>query len=203
MSVSEHRKQIAKFLAGRLGGKASVRSYETEGKKAELGILLCEGTPVPTVSSYATVGLSEHPLVFQGKEYPVRVEFLGACRSDFKKFGEVISTAAFTVINSLGFVAPGSIIPDVFRRSQAKGKLKHLFCATPYLWEPEIPTTKFGDLTVAWIQLVPISDKEARYAEDRGPHALSKLLEEHDVDVTDVGRAEVLPPSARSPAKKG
>lgn len=69
--------------------------------------------------------------------------------------------------------------------------LKHLLLVPPFLWEPEPEPRDFGDVTVAWLMAVPISDGEIEYARVRGSDALQAELERHQIDVVDIDRAPV------------
>ena len=129
-----------------------------------------------------------------GKEYPARVELLGVSSlADADAYAEAVSTAAFTVINDLKFVAPGSIIPDALAGRVKRSPMKHLRCSNPYLWESQLETTDFDGSVVAWILLVPIGDDEARYSNAFGPDALARLLEDASIDVANLRRASVVP----------
>ena len=125
MSVSEHRRAVAKFLASHFGGKMSVQSFHTANRRREIDILKCEGAPSRGVSSFATVGLSEVPLVFKRKEYPVRIELVGANASDFECYGEMLSSAAFTIMNRTKFAAPGTVLRDIVGMHAPRSPMRH------------------------------------------------------------------------------
>ncbi len=143
------------------------------------------------LTSYSTIGLSDHLLLKDGEDYGVRVEFVGACGSRFKKFDNVIATAAFCVINSKWFAYPGAIFPDIVGMYKASKTLMHVFFASPFLWADQLKTKQVGEKNVAWLLVVAISDQEMKLVQREGSEKLEELFVQNQIDIFDLNRASV------------
>lgn len=201
MVISEQRKAIARYLASQFGGRPPVTSYTTADKSLEVGIMTAAGSPDEGLSSFASIGLSEHPLVRDGKEFPARVELVAFARDADAVVAQALSTACFTVIRSTRFVAPGIVVRDALKRGAA-GELRHLLCASPFTWEPPLVSQTIAGVRVAFLQAVPVTDAEAAFATAAGARALEDLLDAQEVDIGDLGRAEVKLPQAKAAGAK-
>jgi hypothetical protein len=123
----------------------------------------------------------------------VRTELVGACSSNAAVFGECLSTAAFCIIKSGWFVAPGVIFPDVVAQHKASRTMKHLLFVPPFLWEGKLETLTLEDGSeVDWLLAVPISDAEMAFAEKKGVPALEEIFEARQIDIFDLERASTL-----------
>jgi antitoxin YqcF len=190
--VSEINKTIAKHIAAAFGQKPRVTRYWDNDKKAHVDIAEATDQPQTGVTSYGTIGLSDAPLMRDGKEYPARLELVGACASSFTNFGNVLATAAFCIINSKWFCAPGIIFPDVVKMYAPKSPLHHLMFVPPFLWEEKLTTLEAPEKTVTWLLVVPISDSELAFAEKEGPSKLEDVFEQRGIDIFDISRAPVV-----------
>ena len=70
--------------------------------------------------------------------------------------------------------------------------LEHILFVSPFLWEDRLKTLNFEDKKVAWLLAVPISEKEFKYAKDKGKDALEELFEEKQIDIFNLYRKSVL-----------
>lgn len=189
---SNENKSIAKAAAAVFGGAPAVHRYWDDDRKSSIAVLSSEDRPQPGVTSYATVGLSDHALVRAGREFPTRVEFVGACASRYEEFANCLATAAACVSNSGWFVAPGIIFPDVFHMYRTTGEMRHAMFVPPFLWGDEPKTMVLESKTVAWLLMIPISEPEMRLAEASGSSSLEDLFVERQIDVFDLDRASVV-----------
>jgi hypothetical protein len=192
-SVTNHQKEIAKHTALAFGVEKPPISRFWDDKK-ENGIFILEAinSPQDGVTSYATIGLSEYPLIFKGKEFGTRVELVGACGSAFPDFANVMATLAFCVINSRWFCAPGIIFPDVVQMYKQSNTMSDIYFAHPFLWEKGLKSKYIGDRKVAWLLAVPISKAESEFAQSNGPAKLEALFVEKDIDIYNLNRASVV-----------
>jgi hypothetical protein len=190
-NATESNKTLARKLARVFGGKPLVSRYWDEAERSHVDILLCEDAPSPGVVSLATIGLSDHPLVEEGKDIGVRAELVSAFGASFEEGANIVSTAAFCVINSGWKLRPGAVFPDVVRMFRSCGEMRHLLFTPPFLWEG-LTTEELEDKTVAWLMAVPISENECRFAEQNGSSALEDQFVKHQIDVFDLNRASVL-----------
>lgn len=190
--VSSENKIIAKTVATVFGGHPKVTCFWDENEKNHVDILTCEGQPQKGVTSYSTIGLSDAPLIKGEEEFGVRLELVGACASSCQDFGNVLSTAAFCIVNSKWFCSPGVIFPDIVSMYDCSSTMQHLFFAPPFLWSDELKTLELDSKTVAWLLAVPISEAELRYAESEGTEKLEELFEQHQIDVYDINRPSAI-----------
>ena len=82
--VTEKNRHIARTVAEVFGGAPVVHTWWDDEKKNSVDILSCKDSPAPGVTAYATVNLSNKPLTDTIND--LRVELLGACRSDVEDF---------------------------------------------------------------------------------------------------------------------
>lgn len=191
--VSSQQKELAGHTALAMGvEKPPISRFWDEGRKSSVYILEAANRPQDGVTAYATVGLSDHPLMFQGKEFDARVELVGACGSAFPGFANVLATAAFCVVNSGWFCAPGIIFPDVVSMHNASVTLSDIYFSHPFIWAEQLKSTLIGDQRVAWLLAIPVSKEETAYAQRYGPERLEARFEEEDIDIYDLNRLSVI-----------
>lgn len=190
-TVSEGNKIVAKFLASAFGGRPKVLGFKDENDAAEIDILICQDSPCHGVSSYATVGLYLRPITKGEREFPARIEVLGACDSSVERFGNVMSTIAFCIINDGWLCAPGEIFRDVIDVYNMSSTMRHVFFVSPFLWG-DIRLLEISGISVAWLLAVPISDKERCFAEEMGSDALEDLFVDRQIDIFDINRPSVI-----------
>lgn len=192
MAVSNEMKQIAKYLASTFGGKSSVFTYGDDNNKSKIAILHSENTPQTGEISYGTIGLCDYDIDLEVDEKPLRVEIVGACISEFKEFGNIISTCAFNIINSGYECYPGIIYPNVVKMYYEDLEMQHIMLVDPFLWDDKLDTLTFDDKIVEWLQAIPISDFEYAYAKEHGSDALGDLLEKANIDILDLERESII-----------
>jgi hypothetical protein len=190
--ASKSNRALARLLVSAFGGQPTVRRYWDDPRQSYVDVARLDAHPDPGLTAYATLGLSDYPLIRDGREYPARVEFVGVARTEWTKFPNILATAAFCVINSNWFAMPGRIFPNVVTIHQRNLELKHVLFVSPFLWEGELETVTFPDKTVAWLMAVPISDREAEYARRNGSEALETLMEEKEVNDFDPDRPSLI-----------
>lgn len=188
---SNDNRTLAKMVAAAFGGNPNVRRFWDDHHENHVDILDCKDRPQVGVSSFATLGLSDSPLCLDGAEYAVRAELVGACGNSFSDFDHAMATAAFCVMNSKWFCAPGVVFPDVLSMYSCSPTMKHILFVPPFLWEDELKTMKFETKNVAWLLVVPISEEEREYGIVNGFDALEDLLMGNKIDVFDLRRASV------------
>src|SRR3954451_2797196 len=97
---SEENRELARYTAGVFGGTCKVQSYDHDYIELSMPILSCPDRPSVGATAYATVGLSDYPMFHDGKEFPARLELVGACDSDDPVYANILVAAAFCVIRS-------------------------------------------------------------------------------------------------------
>lgn len=157
-----------------------------EAEKSQIDILEAQDTPVPKVTTWATIGLSDAPTGLVVDGVPLGVEFLFASNSVNSRAPNILSTCAFNVINSKMKSEPGVIYPRVIDMYYKSIDVSHILLSNPYLWS--IETQKFETKVVAWLLAVPITEGEYAIAESRGVDQLTRALEARRVDIFNLRR---------------
>ena len=173
-----------------IGGKPKVYRYWDEYNEKSVDILSCIDRPYYGVSSYATIGLSEHDIGMLSETKKLRVELIGACDSKEEKFENILSTVAFEIIEKSS-CKYGDIIPNVISQYINDCDMKHIYLMNPFLWD-EFEVIEFNDIKVTWLMIVPISSQEKEYAINSGWEELEQKFEEANVDIFNLNRKSVL-----------
>src|SRR5574344_441518 len=168
------------------GGEPDVIQYLDENNKKSIDILICVNRPDIGLQSCATIGLSNTNIDMESGGKDLKVELVGACDIQEQNFPNIISTTAFEIMDK-GECEYGKIIANVVSEYVENSEMKHVFLISPFLWE-NFETLSFKDKNVAWLIVVPISDKEKEYAEKEGIDALEDLFEKKDIDVYNLYR---------------
>lgn len=191
--ISNKQKALAKHTASALMvDKPPIFRYLDNEKKNEVHVLQAVNSPQQGVTSYATVGLSDHPLILQGNEFDARVEIVGACGSAYVDFGNVLATLAFCIINSRWFSAPGIIFPDAMQMYDPSLAMSDIYFAHPFLWGDRLKSIRLEEKNIGWLLAVPTSKEETSFAQRFGPEKLEALFTERDIDIFDLNRASVV-----------
>ena len=189
---SEANKKIAQDVRAVFGGaQFKVINYLDKDEKSEIYVMHCTETPEQGLISYCTIGLSDYSDDGYEIDPPLGVEIIAV--SNLPEFGEVVSTAAFCVINSGYKARPGGAFPGVVKLHHPDTTVPNLMFVEPYLWDEQaFASRQVGEKTVAWLQAVPISDAETQYLLDNGADALNELFEQRDPDFVDLQRDSVV-----------
>ena len=192
MSVSVENKTVAKHVLKAFGGTPQVRAYHHHTESLSVDILRCDDRPCGGVTAYSTIGLSDHPMLQDGKEFPTRLEIAGACATAYEFFANILASAAFSIIRTQKLYHPGSVMPGYVREYYSSTTVPHLFFTAPFLWEDALKTLGCGTKKVSWLLIVPISDAEREYVKEHGDDALEDLFEKHQIDIFDLSRPSVV-----------
>jgi hypothetical protein len=68
----------------------------------------------------------------------------------------------------------------------------HGFIVAPVCWQRAFAPYEDAEVHTTWMQVVPITDEEAAFAEDRTGDALEDLFERSQPDLFDLGRASLV-----------
>lgn len=140
-------------------------------------------------TAVGTVGLSDHDLGMG----MVRVELIGAFPRAFKDGPNVAATCAFNAFKDRMPTRPGAIHPRVVELYRPATSVPHILLADPFLWGDDGPhTLQLGQLRIAWLMMVPITEPERVFALTNGPDALSDKLAMASADILDLARTSVV-----------
>ncbi|CRK84568.1 suppressor of fused domain protein [Neobacillus massiliamazoniensis] len=182
MTVSEENKVIARTALNAFEGKPKVFKYWDDNNISSVDILSCEDRNFEGILSYATLGLSDFSIGYEGNRIPLRAELVGA--SDFECFPNII--------NSKFECSLGTIFKGVIEMYLPDRHMKHILFLSPFLWENKLKTIKFEKKQVAWLMAIPISEEEKNYADKNGLKALEELFDENQINIFDLERTSVI-----------
>lgn len=189
MAVSESRKAIGRHLRDAIGGSPRVAKYHDDAEEKEVDILSIAGAPEDGAVTLATIGLSDHDLGLTAGGKPLRIELVMVQREGQDLAPNILATSAFDIIDNAEPVRPDDVLEDQIPEYYPQSPMKHLLLADPFIWD--LPTLELPDRLVAFLHAVPIGPGELSVAERDGIDSLLSLLEEHDVDVSDLMRDPV------------
>src|SRR5690349_14013668 len=97
--ITEENRAIARHARDVFGGTARAFEYLHDTRPLAIAMVSAADQPHDGLTSYATVGLSDSPMLTRdGKEFSARIELCGICHSEHPKFANVIASAAFFVM---------------------------------------------------------------------------------------------------------
>lgn len=189
--VSSDARYVAKTAAEVFGGAASVHRFYDKAEAHFIGILTCEGAPQTSFATYSTVGVHEVPNILNDKD--VRVELAGVAALTETEYPNLLATAAFQVQKEGWLAAPGVVFPGMVRDFYGLSEsMDHLLWVEPFAWEELGAVEVSSTLTVHWLLGVPIAESERRLIIDEGYSALTRLLEQQDIEYYDLHRQPVV-----------
>lgn len=193
MSVSAENKVIARHVLNAFGGTPKVQAYHHGVEALSVDVLRCDNRPCAGVTSYSTIGLSDHPMcTVDGDEFATRLELAGACATTAELFLEILGSAAFCILRSRKIYAPGDALPGYVSEYYPSTTVPHLYLTAPFLWEDELTTLRCETKSVSWLLAVPISDGELAYLRKQGDSNLEDVFEEQQIDIFDLYRVGVV-----------
>lgn len=186
----EVNKEVAKKEITVLQGEPSVIEYYNESESKTIDILSCKNSIQEGICAYATIGLNKINIGLEVDLKSLRIELVGACDIQEETFGNIISSAAFELMDKKSCF-PGLIIENVIQQYIGKTDMKHVLLTAPFLWE-DLGTICINEMYVTWLLLVPISENERKYAEEKSSDALEDLFVECQIDIFDIYRKSVI-----------
>ena len=183
-------KIIAKKESEVIGGKPQVYRYWNKTHEKSIDILSCINRPYVGVISYATIGLSNYDIGMSIGNKKLRIELLGACHDKEEFFANILCTTALEIMerNNCGY---GHIIPNVIEQYVNDYEMKHIYLMNPFLWHG-FETIEFENIEIAWLLIIPISNKEKEYAIANGWEALELKFEKADINIFNLKRKSVI-----------
>lgn len=185
------KKAIAKKEFNIIGGeKPKVTKFWDYKDEKNIDILCCQDRPFEGVSTYATIGLTDVNIGLFSDDKRLSIEIIGACDAREIEFPNILASVAFEIDENQegGY---GYIISDVIKQYMSESELEHIYLTSPLLWEG-FDTVEFEDRKVAWLLMIPISEKEKEYAIEYGIDALEEKFEEFDIDIFNLKRKSIL-----------
>lgn len=188
---SEDSMKIAQEAADVFGGESSVSYFRLPNRGSEVDVLCAVDSPSLGRDSYATVNVSESPLMREGQDVGLRVEFVSTCLREYSGwFGKAMAAAGYCVIHDQSFAASGRVFLDVISGTWDEAvSTRHFLFVSPFVWGDAMPSTMhLESKTVAWLHGLPVTDAEVEYLKEFGCGALEERLETSGVDIADLNR---------------
>lgn len=181
------QKEVARYALSFIGGKPGVSAYYNDDETKEIDIMACIDEEDGENITYATIGLCQVDIGRTLEDEPLRAELMMAATAGTEVYGNILASAAF-VIQDAKDCDFGMVIDNVVGEYAKDSDLRHVVLMYPVFW-PEYKAYKSKEATVAWLLAVPITEKEKQYIMEHGIDAFDALLEERDVDISDLSRA--------------
>lgn len=153
-----------------------------------LQVVRFPGQPVPDVSCYATLGLSEHVLAMpRGREVRQELVFCaydrfpaGDVASFLMSFGESLVPGHRALLRG-DVIGPGeAVIPG--------SSLNAVYASVPVVFDDSFGTYERSTPATVVVWLIPLSAAEAGFVRQKGWSAFEELLEDADPDLFDLER---------------
>ena len=186
----DKNKLVASEILKAVGGNPTVKRYRDTSDKKYIDIFCSNNRPYDGIITCATIGLSDYNVGLSNQSKMIRIEILGACNNEQIEFPNILSTAAFEIIDRAE-CNYGLILPRLIELYYPNINMKHICLISPFLWD-ELKTIELPDIKVAWLLMVPISDEEMNYALKYGVDELESLFEEANIDIFDLNRLSVI-----------
>jgi hypothetical protein len=188
--ATEENKQLAAYLRARFAREVAIVRYADAKDVNTVDVLTAHGTPIAGISAHATLGLSDHSLDLELDGAPLRVELMLALKSEFAAAPTLLAACAFNIINAGYKTGPGFVHPEAMAAYAPASAMRHVLLQPAFSWVLETQT--LPSKSVAWLQLLPISDAELAFSETHGAEALETLIDQSGVDHFDPNRRSVI-----------
>ena len=185
-----NNKTIAMYERDFIGGTPKVERFENDDADKSIDILSVNDGCLKNRSVYATIGLHKEDIGLSIDGIPLRAELIFAAKADHELNKNILASAAFECMERKQ-MKPGILIPNVIHSYIKDCDVKHFVCMTPVFWE-NCKVLKDEDETVAWLQLVPVTDAELAYIESNGLSAFDELLAAKNADITAIRRKSII-----------
>lgn len=188
--ISEDNKKMLAYAEEVFGEASSIDEFWDEQEENSIDVMSVEDAPDEGIGTYITLGLSDVPTGLVVDDLPVGVELVMAGDAGRAEIPNILVTCALNVLKDNFEIMPGVIFADVCGMYLGDSPMKHILFVQPFLWD--IETQDLDEKKVAWLQAVPISDAEMKFADEKGTEALEDLFEEKQIDVYDLDRPSVV-----------
>jgi len=183
-------KQVARIISAAVGGAPRIHRYWDSSNELYVDLLTSQDQPNPGTTTFCTIGLFKYPMETEGKEFPVGIEMIGVCEGTEPRFANILADAAFYLMRTQWFCAPGSVLLNVLDPYEnLSATLKHLLFLPPSLWSEHLHVMTIAGRKLTWLQAVPISESERVFLKREGIEAFVDRLEEEQVDIGDLARS--------------
>ena len=183
------KKTVARHAFNFIGGVPSVVEYLDDSEKLRIELLSCSNTELEHTKVFSTIGLFETDLGLTSQNKSLRVELISIARDKDERWANIISSAAFDIMKKHD-CQYGSIIQGVIKEYY-DGNLEDVLLISPSYWT-KYKVIEENDMFIAWLQLIPIAEKEREYILKNGIAPFLEIMEKARVDITDMERLPLI-----------
>ena len=159
-------------------------------------VVRCSGGVLPGVTTFSTVGLSNHPLPSRVSDKHLHQELLICVPSDQAEgpIGSILQQVAHWVLKADSAVLRGEVIGPYGPLLDGSA-MEAFYAAIPVLFDDDfavVPASDDGrrfDIVLTW--LIPLGRTEAAFVDRHGWKAFESELIRHQPDLTDPRRPEM------------
>jgi hypothetical protein len=184
---------LISHLESTLGSMDGGWSKTDRGDPLSVRVVRFRDKPATGLTTFVTLGLSRNELALSDGR-PVRVELIASCWERDAGLGmpSVLVTAAEQVMSTGRAPARGSILGPAGPLFSGSSSLTALYCSIPIFFPDELRVWDGSVPPTVMIQMIPITDDEATFANSRGWSAFEDHLEQNDPDVFELRRGSSL-----------
>lgn len=186
---SNFERQLGRAIQSALGSSIKVSRFGDDDGLHECSVIRAENSPVDGVTSYGSVGLSEDPQ--SAGSVKMLVEVVAACASSTHNIDNLVSSCVFDSKKNGTDIIYGAYIPDIVDQYQISNTMRHVTFVAPFLWEG-LGRINVEGKNVHCLMMLPISDNELYYLQERGVDELERIFEKSQIDIFDINRASAL-----------
>ena len=168
-------------------------AHDPDGQRMPFQIVRLQSGPVVDTVTFSTVGLGKIPLKCSRSHKIIRHELVMLAHSAAvpPNLGPLLQQVAAEAVARSSPYLRGEVIGPrgpLFENSTVTA----LYVSSPAYFPDDFDQVdeSFGSMIIAW--LVPITDQEASFVNDRGWNEFERELEKHDPDLIDFLRASIV-----------
>lgn len=189
MESRELEAALSRQISLALGSACDHYTLADRTRKFEIGLLAAVGRPEAELSSLVTLGLWQTALTGTLE----RMELAGIFASDKQGCREVLAAAAFKTMRTHQAIRHGTILVNCLHDWYPKASVPHLYFVPAELWSfPQLRPIVLGDITVKFLEALPITEAEKALVEEKGGPMLEGLLLGAAANLWDLRRASVV-----------
>ena len=186
--ISEDR-QIERALAHAITGPNTHHTSTDSTRKFKVFILGSPHRPTQGLVSLGTMGLWRTPLLSHNNSRPHRLEFFGIFAANKDGCLDILASAAFRVMRTHEQIDTGTVFVDYVHTWYPKATVSHLYFAEPGSLHPmQLDEIRMGNLSVRFLEVIPITPSEHIFLLKHGPSELEGALLGSAADLSDLKR---------------
>ena len=185
--------QVAKRTGELFGGKPGVNRIYNKDKSKWIDVLASIDTPVQGLTSWGTVGCSQTSIMKGPDGKSLGVELVMVVKNQVWSIGTILAACTFEVMDGAP-IYPNLIVPNVVTNYVPTSKCKHLLMTfvDPLIWHQSMENLENEEQIITWLNALPITELEYRFAQENGVEALTDRMREKGFDMADLDRVDAL-----------